>query len=65
LLRIKVIPDPRTSWMSLGLRKSIRWRDALNYRELGFRDVRRTIAGLIRSAVVVSLIEISIQEYFA
>jgi predicted DNA-binding protein with PD1-like motif len=32
--------------------------------ELGFRDVRRTIAGLIRSAAVVSLIEISIQEYF-
>jgi hypothetical protein len=45
-LRNKLFPDTSPSWMSLGLCKSIRWRDALKYQNSGFRDVRTAVARL-------------------
>jgi hypothetical protein len=37
-LRIRFVPDSRTPWMTVGLRDSIRERDAMNSRAPGFRS---------------------------
>jgi hypothetical protein len=49
-LRRRFVPDSRTPWMTVGLRNSIRERDAMNSRAPGFRAVKRRVSALIRTA---------------
>jgi hypothetical protein len=48
-LRGRFVPDSRTPW-SVGLRDSIRARDAMNSRAPGFRSVKRRVAVPFKTA---------------
>jgi hypothetical protein len=49
-IRLRFVPDTRTPWMTVGLRDSIRKRDAMNSRAPGFHAVMRREAALIKTA---------------